>query len=49
MRQGRTSYKELGLCNDDPKADVYLDEIGKQLAQAAAEQLRDIRLDRIII
>jgi probable phosphoglycerate mutase len=39
----------LGLCNDDPKADVHLDEIGKRQAQAAAERLRDVRLDRIIV
>ena len=49
MRHGRTNYNELGLCNDDPNADVYLDEIGKQQAQAAAEQLRGVTLDRIIV
>jgi probable phosphoglycerate mutase len=49
MRHGRTNYNELGLCNDDPNADVHLDDIGKQQAQAAAEQLRDVTLDRIIV
>lgn len=49
MRHGRTNYNELGLCNDDPNADVHLNTIGKQQAQAAAEQLRDIVLDRIIV
>ena len=49
IRHGRTNYNELGLCNDDPNADVYLDEIGKQQAQAAAEQLRDVALDRIVV
>jgi len=49
MRHGRTNYNDLGLCNDDPNADVYLSTIGKQQAQLAAEQLRDVRLDRIIV
>lgn len=49
MRHGRTNYNELGLCNDDPDADVHLNETGKQQAQAAAEQLRDVALERIIV
>ena len=49
MRHGRTNYNDLGLCNDDPNADVHLNDVGKQQAQAAAEQLRDVRLDRIIV
>ena len=49
MRHGRTNYNDLGLCNDNPNADVHLDAIGKQQARAAAEQLRDIVLDRIIV
>lgn len=49
MRHGRTNYNELGLCNDDPNADVHLNDIGKQQAQVAAEQLRDVTLDRIIV
>lgn len=49
MRHGRTNYNELELCNDDPNADVHLNEIGKKQAQAAAEKLRNVRLDRIIV
>jgi probable phosphoglycerate mutase len=49
MRHGRTNYNDAGLCNDDPDADVHLDDIGKQQAQAAAQQLRDVALDRIIV
>lgn len=49
MRHGRTNYNELGLCNDAPNADVHLNALGKQQAQAAAEQLRDEVLDRIIV
>jgi probable phosphoglycerate mutase len=49
MRHGHTSYNALGLCNDDPNTDVHLSETGIQQAQAAAEQLRDVSLDRIIV
>ena len=49
MRHGRTNYNDLGLCNDDPNTDEHLNDVGKQQAQAAAEQLRDVRLDRIIV
>lgn len=49
MRHGCTNYNELGLCNDEPCTDVHLNTIGKQQAQAAAEQLRDVILDRIIV
>jgi probable phosphoglycerate mutase len=49
MRHGHTSYNELGLCNDDPNANVSLDNTGIQQARAAAEQLRDITLDLIIV
>lgn len=48
MRHGRTNYNQLGLCNDDPNVDVHLTETGIQQAQVAAEQLRDVTLDRII-
>jgi probable phosphoglycerate mutase len=49
MRHGRTNYNDLELCNDDPRADVHLDAIGEQQARAAAERLRDVTLDRIIV
>jgi probable phosphoglycerate mutase len=49
MRHGRTNYNDLELCNDDPNTDVHLDEVGKQQARAAAERLRDAKLDRIIV
>ena len=49
MRHGRTNYNDLGLCNDDPRADVHLNAVGKQQAEEAAERLRDIVLDRIIV
>jgi alpha-ribazole phosphatase len=49
MRHGRTNYNDLRLCNDDPNVDVRLNAVGTQQAQAAAEQLRDLPLDRIIV
>lgn len=49
MRHGRTNYNDLGLCNDDPGADVYLNDAGTQQAQEAADRLRDVALDRIIV
>ena len=49
MRHGRTNFNELQLCNDDPSVDVHLTELGIQQAQAAAEKLRDIPLDRILV
>lgn len=49
MRHGRTNYNELGLCNDDPNADVYLNDRGIRQAKAAAERLREAALDRIIV
>lgn len=48
MRHGHTNYNALGLCNDDPGVDVHLTERGIQQARAAAVQLRDIPLERII-
>jgi len=49
MRHGRTNYNELELCNDDPIRDVHLTAIGKLQAQRAAEQLRQVAFDRIIV
>ncbi len=49
MRHGRTNYNDLGLCNDDPSADVHLNATGEHQARAAAEQLREVTLDRIIV
>jgi len=49
MRHGRTNYNDLGLCNNDPDTDVHLDDTGKQQAETAAVQLRDVALDRIIV
>ena len=49
IRHGRTNYNELGLCNDNPDVSVYLNETGKQQAQVAAEQLRQVQLGRIFV
>jgi alpha-ribazole phosphatase len=49
MRHGETNYNRLGLCNDDPRRDVYLTDKGIQQAELAAEQLRDKPLRRILV
>jgi probable phosphoglycerate mutase len=49
MRHGRTNYNELGLCNDDPRTNVHLNDIGILQAREAAEKLRDTIIDRIIV
>ena len=49
MRHGHTNYNELGLCNDDPNVDVFLDDVGQRQAQSAAKQLRHVDFDRIIV
>ena len=50
-RPGRRGHGKAvaALRNDDPSIDVHLSEIGIQQARAAAEQLRDVSLDRIIV
>jgi alpha-ribazole phosphatase len=48
LRHGETSYNRLGLCNDDPHRNVRLTATGIAQAQAAAQQLRDVPLQRII-
>lgn len=48
LRHGETSYNRLRLCNDDPNRDVHLTDAGIAQAQAAAQQLRDTPLQRIL-
>jgi broad specificity phosphatase PhoE len=48
LRHGETNYNRLGLCNDDPRRDVYLTDTGIAQAEAASQQLRNTPLQRII-
>lgn len=48
MRHGQTNYNVLGLCNDDPKDNVHLTEMGMHQAEQAAEKLKHVKIDRII-
>lgn len=48
MRHGQTNYNLLGLCNDDPGRDVHLTAEGITQAEAVAERLRLVPLDRIV-
>ncbi len=49
MRHGQTNYNLLQLCNDNPQVDVHLTEVGIAQAQNAAESLREIPLQHILI
>ena len=49
MRHGCTNYNDLGLCNDDPNRDVHLTEAGIKQAQSAAQALRDVAFERIVV
>lgn len=49
IRHGRTNYNDRSLCNDDPSQDVHLSELGIAQAEAAAERLRDVPIERIIV
>jgi probable phosphoglycerate mutase len=49
MRHGQTHYNLLHLCNDDPRREVCLTATGIAQAQAAAEQLHDAAIERIIV
>jgi len=48
LRHGETNYNRLGPCNDDPRRDVHLTGSGIAQAEAAAQQLRDTPVQRII-
>jgi probable phosphoglycerate mutase len=49
MRHGQTNYNLLGLCNDDPRSDVHLTDLGRQQAMIAAERLRNAGLEHIFV
>lgn len=49
MRHGQTNYNLLGLCNDDPRNDVHLTELGRRQARVAAARLRDAGLQHIFV
>jgi broad specificity phosphatase PhoE len=49
MRHGQTTYNLLGLCNDDPRDEVPLTELGIRQAEEAAVTLKDAALERIFV
>jgi len=49
MRHGQTNYNRLGLCNNDPAKDVHLTPDGITQAEIAAQQLRRVPLEFIIV
>jgi probable phosphoglycerate mutase len=49
MRHGQTNYNLLGLCNDDPRSDVHLTDLGRRQAMTVAERLRNAGLEHIFV
>ncbi len=49
LRHGQTDYNVRGLCNDDPAVEVHLNEAGIRQAEAAAAELKDVPIDRIVV
>jgi alpha-ribazole phosphatase len=49
IRHAQTDYNLLGLCNDDPTRRVHLTDQGINQAQAAAQQLKDVAFQAIIV
>lgn len=48
LRHGQTNYNVLDLCNDVPTPDVALTALGRAQAAAAAERLKDTKLERLV-
>lgn len=48
-RHGQTNYNELGLCNSDPKVDVYLTEAGVEQSEILAIEFEDVDIDHIYV
>ncbi|MDA8383679.1 MAG: histidine phosphatase family protein [Betaproteobacteria bacterium] len=49
MRHGQTNYNVRGLCNDDPSRDVHLTAQGVQQAEGAAQALREVPIEAILV
>lgn len=49
MRHGQTDFNRKGLCNDDPRRPVYLNQTGVRQARQAAERLRTAPLQHIFV
>jgi probable phosphoglycerate mutase len=48
-RHGKTNYNELDLCNGDPNVDVHITGEGTKQAEALANRLKDIPIERIFV
>lgn len=48
-RHGRTNYNDLNLCNGDPSVDVHITALGAEQAEALADKLKDVPIDRIFV
>jgi broad specificity phosphatase PhoE len=48
-RHGQTNYNELGLCNADPKVDVYLTKAGVEQAEALRSRLAQFSIQKVYV
>lgn len=49
VRHGQTNYNLRHLCNDDPRVDVHLTDVGKKQSQEVAKQLKDVEFVKVFI
>ncbi len=47
-RHAETNYNVLGLCNDNPKINVYLTEKGIKQAELLRDSLKEVNFDLVI-
>lgn len=48
-RHGQSNYNEVGLCNSNPRTDVYLTPVGIVQAGVLAKKLEFLNFDRIYV
>lgn len=48
-RHGRTNYNDLGLCNSDPKVDVYLTQQGIEQAKELKAKLSRFSVKKVYV
>src|SRR3989338_5397728 len=48
-RHGQSNYNVIDLCNNNPKINVYLTELGKKQAKNVGEMLKNKKIEIILI
>ena len=49
VRHGQTNYNLRHLCNDDPRVDVHLTDLGEKQSQEVAKQLKSVEFAKVLI